>query len=374
MSHVATDSPGWRLRGMLNSTTAAGIDARILADTRWTDLPDSILSRMLQGSRVRSVPARGTIFGIGDSAPKAGILLSGTARSFIAAADGRQLTVRYARRGALVARRSYLLGGHVPVAIHAVTDVELLELDAAKFIRLAENEGALARLVLADLSRRLEDVYATVADSAFGTVREKVARHLLALSGDGQAGERRIAPITQQELADGVGTMREVAARALRDLRDEGVIATAPGSIEILDAPRLAASLGTWQVVAAGAGRDNDDVDAVLEATPNACLAVSPSGDITSMNSLAEVLFGWSRGELIGRPVEVLVPERARDQHVQDRSDFAADPIPRPLYLRTDLLARRRDGSEFPVWVGLNTIETRGGSLVLATVVDRSRD
>jgi CRP/FNR family transcriptional regulator len=359
---------------MLDSTNGAGGDARILADTRWTDLPDSILSRMLQGSRVRNIPARGTIFGIGDSAPRAGILLSGTARAFIAAADGRQLTVRYARRGALVARRSYLLGGHVPVAIHAVTDVDLLELDAPAFIRLAENEAALARLVLADLSRRLEDVYATVADSAFGTVREKVARHLLALSGDGQAGERRIAPITQQELADGVGTMREVAARALRELRDEGVIATAPGSIEILDAPRLAASLGAWQVAAAVAGREvADDVDAVLEATPNASLTVGAGGDITSVNSMAEALFGWPRSELIGRPIEVLVPERVRDQHVQHRSDFETDPVPRPLYLRTDLQARRRDGSEFPVWVGLSTIDTRDGSLVLATVVDRSR-
>ena len=359
---------------MRDSNSSAGVDARILADTRWTDLPDSILSRMLQGSRVRHVPARGTIFGLGDSAPKAGILLAGTARAFIAAADGRQLSVRYARRGALLARRSYLLGGHAPVAIHAVTDVDLLELDAAVFLRLAENEAALSRLVLADLSRRLEDVYATVADSAFGTVREKVARHLLALSGDGHDGERRIAPITQQELADGVGTMREVAARALRDLRSEGVIATSPGSIEILDAARLAASLGAWQVAAGTGGNVGADVDAVLEASPNATLTVGVAGEITSLNSLAEALFGWPRRELIGRPVEVLVPERVRDEHVHHRSDFVADPVPRPLYLRTDLQARRRDGSEFPVWVGLSTIDTKAGALVLATIVDRSRD
>jgi CRP/FNR family transcriptional regulator len=359
---------------MADTTVEVGVDARILADTRWADLPDSILSRMLAGAAVRQVPARGTVFGLGDSAPRAGILLAGTARAFIAAADGRQLSVRYARRGALLARRSYLLGGHSPVAIHAVTDVELLELDAPRFIRLVEADTSVARMVLADLSRRLEDVYATVADAAFGTVREKVARHLLALSGDGHTGERRIAPITQQELADGVGTMREVAARALRDLRYEGVIATSPGSIEILDSARLAASLGAWQVAAAG-GRDvREDVEAILEATPNASLTVGPAGEITHLNSLAESLFGWSRGELIGRQVEVLVPERIRDQHVHHRSDFTADPVPRPLYLRTDLHARRKDGSEFPAWVGLTTIETKSGALVLATVVARSRD
>jgi len=237
---------------MRESTIFAGVDARHLADTRWVDLPESILGRLLEGARVRMVSARGAIFGLGDPAPNAGILLAGTARAFLAAADGRQLTVRYARRGALLARRSYLLGGHAPIAIQAVSDVELLELDAIAFLRLVESDANLARAVLAELSRGLEDVYATVADAAFGTVREKVARHLLALSDDRPPGERRIALITQQELADGIGTMREVAARALRELRREGIIATAPGCIEILDAPRLAASLGAWQVAATG--------------------------------------------------------------------------------------------------------------------------
>src|SRR5262245_34676987 len=258
---------------MRESTIDAGVDARILADTRWTDLPEPILERLLEGSQVRRVGARGAIFGLADSAPRAGMLLAGTARSCLAAADGRQLNVRYARRGALLARRSYLLGGHSPIAIHAVTDVELIELDATAFLRLIETEASVARAVLAELSRRLEDVYATVADRAFGTVRERIARHLLALSGDGRERERRIAPITQQELADGIGTMREVAARALRDLRREGIITTSPGTIEILDAARLAASLGSWQVAAAGLQRDvADGVEPILEATPNATL------------------------------------------------------------------------------------------------------
>jgi PAS domain S-box-containing protein len=194
---------------------------------------------------------------------------------------------------------------------------------------------------------------------------------------------RRIAPMTQQELADGVGTMRDVAARALRDLRRDGIIATAPGSIEILDSARLAASLdsaqlaaslGAWQVAAAGQPGDvREDVEAILEATPNATLTVSTGGEITYCNSLAESVFGWPRRELVGRPVEILIPERIRDEHVHHRADFLADPVPRPLYLRTDLSARRRDGSEFPVWVGLSTIDMRDGALALATVVDRSK-
>ena len=351
----------------------AGMDARILADTFWSDLPEPILERVLHGARARRIPARGAVFALGDPEPRAGILLSGTARAFLAAADGRQLTVRYDRRGAFVARRSYLLGGHSPIAIHAVTDVELLELEAREFLGLVETEATVARAVLAELSRRLEDVYATVADSAFGTVREKVARHLLALSGDGRPGERRIAPITQQELADGVGTMREVAARALRDLRREGIVATAPGSIEILDPARLAACLGAWQIAAAGLEQDvHEDVEAILEASPNAIVTVGTDGGITYLNALAESTFGWGRDEVLGRQVETLIPERLREEHVHHRAEFLADPVPRPLYLRTGLHGRRRDGTEFPVSVGLSLVETRRGSMVLATVVDRS--
>jgi CRP/FNR family cyclic AMP-dependent transcriptional regulator len=356
---------------MGESTIDAGGDARILADTHWTDLPERTLELMLAGSRVRRVPARGTVFGLADPEPRAGILLGGTARAFLAAADGRQLTVRYARRGALLARRSYLLGGHSPIAIHAVTDIEILELDARPFLRLIETDVNVSRVVLAELGRRLEDVYATVADSAFGTVREKVVRHLLALSEDGDASGRRIAPVTQQELADGIGTMREVVARALRDLRREGIVATAPGSVEILDPARLAASLGAWQVATAGVEDPGDDVEAILDATPNAIVAVGKDGAIAFVNAHAESTFGWRRGELIGRQVETLIPERMRTGHVHHRADFLADPVPRPLYLRTGLSARRRDGTEFPVAVGLALVDTRRGAMVLATVVER---
>lgn len=360
--------------GMGDRTFDTGHQARILADTFWTDLPEPILERLLRGAQIRRIPARGTIFGLGEAGPRAGILLAGTARAFLAAADGRQLTVRYARRGALLARRADLLGGHSPVAIHAITDIELVELDAKPFIRLVETEPTVARAALAELSRRLDDAYAAVADSAFGTVREKVARHLLALSADSRSDERRLAPITQQELADGVGTMREVAARVLRDLRREGIVATTPGAIEILDPARLARSLGAWQVAAANIDRAaRDDVEAILEASPSAIVAVGTAGEISYVNALAEATFGWPRADLLGRQVESLLPDRLRDEHVVHRQDFVADPVPRPVYLRTGLLARRRDGTDFPVSIGLSMVDTRRGAMVIATVVDRSK-
>jgi PAS domain S-box-containing protein len=358
---------------MSDESVGAGPGPAILAETPWAELPEATLERLLPGARVRHVPARGAIFRLGDPEPRAGILLAGTARAFLAAADGRQLTVRYVRRGALLARRSTLLGGHSPVAIHALTAVTLLDLHAPRFLRLVETEPQVARVVLAELSRRLEDVHATIADSAFGTVREKVARHLLALTDDAGGGERRVARITQQELADGIGTMREVAARALRDLRREGIVTTTPGSIEILDPGRLGGSLGAWQLTAAGLERTRDDIEAILEATPTAIVAVGTGGEITYLNGLAEATFGWSRAEIIGRKVEALLPDRFRDEHVRHRADFLADAVPRPVYLRQGLHGRRRDGTEFPVYVGLSVVDTRKGMLVLASVVEADR-
>src|SRR4029079_13941370 len=131
--------------------------ARILLDTRWTDISESTLEQLLVGARVRTVSARGAIFGPRDVAPRAGILLAGTARAFRAAGDGRQLTVRYARRGALLARGSSLLGGHTPVATRAVTDRDLRELDVVPFLRLVETDASVANVVLTELSSRLED-------------------------------------------------------------------------------------------------------------------------------------------------------------------------------------------------------------------------
>jgi PAS domain S-box-containing protein len=356
---------------MTATTLEAPTDIRILAGTFWTDLPESVLERMVLGARVRRIPARGTIFGLGDPQARAGILLAGSARAFLAAADGRQLTVQYLRRGSLVSRRSYLLGGHSPVAFHAVTDVEILDLDTKAFLRLINGESSVASAVLADLSRRLEDVYATAADSAFGTLKEKIARHLLALTGDGRPGHRRIAPITQQELADGVGTKREVAARALRELRADGIVATGPGYIEVLEPARLGAALGAWQVAASAINsRSVDDIQAMLEASPTPIVAVSLDGAITHVNSLVESLFGWPRGELVGRMVETLIPERLGTLHLGHRAGLVIDPVPRPMSRRSGLRARRRDGSEFAVAIGLSTVETRAETLVLATIVE----
>src|SRR5947208_4653940 len=108
----------------------------------------------------------------------------------------------------------------------------------------------------------------------------------------------------------------------------------------------------------------------VLDAAPNAMIMVDSAGVITFANASATTVFGYSLSELIGRHIETLIPERFRDRHVGDRKGFLSEPSRRAMGARRDLLGRRKDGSEFPVEVGLNPIRTAEGLFVLASVID----
>jgi PAS domain S-box-containing protein len=110
----------------------------------------------------------------------------------------------------------------------------------------------------------------------------------------------------------------------------------------------------------------------VVEAAPNAMVMINEAGRIEMVNTQAERVFGYSRSELLGQPVEMLVPGRFRDHHPRLRDSFLADPHVRPMGAGRDLYALRKDGSEFPVEIGLNPIETEDGAMVLSAIVDIS--
>src|SRR5713101_2383911 len=108
----------------------------------------------------------------------------------------------------------------------------------------------------------------------------------------------------------------------------------------------------------------------VLDAAPNAMIVVDSAGVISFANSPAATVFGYSLNELIGLHIETLIPERFRDRHVGYRKGFLSEPSSRAMGAGRDLFGRRKDGSEFPVEVGLNPIHITEGFFVLASVID----
>lgn len=110
----------------------------------------------------------------------------------------------------------------------------------------------------------------------------------------------------------------------------------------------------------------------VVEWAPNAMVMVTREGMIDMVNAQTERVFGYDRAELLGQPVEMLVPERLRSRHPGMRRSFFLEPRSRPMGAGRDLFALRKDGSEFPVEIGLNPIETDQGVMVLSAIVDIS--
>src|SRR5205085_2137745 len=107
-----------------------------------------------------------------------------------------------------------------------------------------------------------------------------------------------------------------------------------------------------------------------LEAAPNAMLIVDERGRVTLANTQAERLFGYDRAELLGQPVENLIPERYRSAHPDLRAGFFGHPANRPMGAGRDLYGLRKDGREVPVEIGLNPVRIDESTFVLASVID----
>jgi diguanylate cyclase (GGDEF)-like protein/PAS domain S-box-containing protein len=115
---------------------------------------------------------------------------------------------------------------------------------------------------------------------------------------------------------------------------------------------------------------DDARLESLLEAVPDAMVAVDPTGAIRFVNRHAEVLFGYDRGGLVGLPIETLVPTALRQVHVGLRSGYLAHPTTRPLGSGLELSGQRRDGIEVPVEISLSPVDTTDGLVVIAAVRD----
>lgn len=108
----------------------------------------------------------------------------------------------------------------------------------------------------------------------------------------------------------------------------------------------------------------------LLEAAPDAMVIANETGKIVLVNSQAEKLFGYPREELLGNPVDRLIPDRFHEQHAAQRERFSRDPHGRPIEAGLQLYARRNNGDEFPVEISLSPLRTMDGILVTAAIRD----
>jgi CRP/FNR family transcriptional regulator len=209
------------------------------------EFPPALRQNLMQEAVRIEIPA-GTMLYYEEDEPRCGLVITGLIRVYMTSPDGRQTTVRYARAGDLLGIAT-IVGGPAPTSVQILTDSALLMLHVRTLRMSAQTEPRVGWLMAQEVTRRLYDTLTALAGNTFGSLRQRVARHLLDLAASGASGQQGrglVARVTQQELADAVGSVRPVVARIMRDFRTEGLIATSRDGITLLKPAELHAN--TW--------------------------------------------------------------------------------------------------------------------------------
>jgi hypothetical protein len=245
--------------------------------------------------------------------------------------------------------------------------------DVTERRRLHETAAWLATIIQSSydavIGKTLDQVVTSwnpAAEKLYGyTADEMIGRTIQPLLPGGEESELETQMVAAVLRGEQIG---EHLAHRIR--KDGTVIAVSLTMSPITDAAGHIAGISTIARDLAQRHRAEARFAGLLEAAPDAMVCVERDGRITLVNAQTERLFGYSRDELVGQPVEMLVPDAVRGIHPGLRAGYTASPQPRPMGAGADLAGRRRDGSTFPAEISLSAIDTDDGLLITAAVRD----
>lgn len=165
------------------------------------------------------------------------LVVSGLLRLYVTSAEGREVTLRYDREGDVLGLSSVVAGG-APATLEAVSDshIVLFQVDVMRY--LVKKNPVVASLVAENLAQSVFKIQEMLVDNVFGSVRNRVASHLIDLAVTDDSG-KLVAHISHQDVADAIGSVREVVSRVLGALRNEGLISRDRDGITLVDIPAL---------------------------------------------------------------------------------------------------------------------------------------
>jgi CRP/FNR family transcriptional regulator len=227
---------------MDRTTTALDDLARVgLAGGFLFALPGEAAGRLLAEAIKINLPAGALVYR-DEEGPRLIVVVNGLLRVFLTSADGRQVTVRYARSGD-VAGLALVVGGPAPESIQAMTSSLVVALRVDTLRALLATDPGVARACAEELTRQLYRAFDDISEQAFLTVRQRLVRQLLLLATPGE-GSHLVVRASQQELADAIGSVREVVTRNLHHLHEEGLVDISRDEVAIVDPVRLAEEAG----------------------------------------------------------------------------------------------------------------------------------
>jgi CRP/FNR family cyclic AMP-dependent transcriptional regulator len=218
------------------------VDYRALVDAAvargaLSGLPAPALRQLVERGMRLDAKARTTVYREGD-APMVVLVVHGTLRVYATAEDGREFTMFWAHPGDWLGY-SLVTGGSLDVSAQAVSDAALHVVPLELVESLARADASVAWELLRATSARVRQLGGAVRMLAFMDLRQRVSHQLVEIAFRRPAGSALVAEVSQQDLADLVGSPRTSIARILADLRDEGIVRTVPRGIQLLRPERL---------------------------------------------------------------------------------------------------------------------------------------